>query len=151
MVNRDLPPVVTVPLLRSRSRRRIPVPSLDYDRIKSEIKLREVLDHLGWRPIWSCGERRRGPCPIHGSTSERSRIFAVSGDRWFCHKCKVGGGWLELWMRIYKLSVYPATLNACAALGRTAHHLQHQAAIAADVNGEEESYIDLTDHNWTPE
>ncbi len=126
------------------------MPSIDFDEIKRKISLYDVLMHIQWRPIWSRGLQERGPCPLHGSKSPRSRSFAVSGEVWYCHKCKKGGGWLELWIQLYGLNAYDAAVLACEALGREIPLLQRPSMAAKERNGEEERYISLEDANWTP-
>ena len=49
------------------------MPEIDFQQVRSQITIEQVLDLLGFIPTARVGVRLRGPCPIHGSRLARSR------------------------------------------------------------------------------
>ena len=96
------------------------MPGVDFNILRNEITMEQVLNQLGFQPTSRCGNQLHGPCPVHGSTSKGSRTFSVNLDRgrYYCHKCHSHGNQLELWAAIHKLSIYEAGLNLCKVLGQ---------------------------------
>lgn len=114
------------------------MPFLDFNAIKRDCPLHDVLLHLGWRPIWSRGDQQRGPCLLHHSERPRSRSFAVSGDGWFCHKCKIGGDQIRLWAELHHLPPFEAAIAMATTVGRPIYYLRRPSWSGASRNGEEE-------------
>ena len=96
------------------------MPGIDFDRLRREITMVEVLNLLGFHPTQRRGDQWHGPCPVHGSTSARSRTFSVNVTlgRYHCHKCRSRGHQLELWAAVLKQQLHPAMIRLCHALGR---------------------------------
>jgi len=96
------------------------VPGVDFNVLRAEITMEQVLGQLGFRPAGRSGKQLHGPCPVHGSTSPRSRTFSVNleAGRYCCHKCHSRGNQLELWAAVRGLSLYEAAVDLCRALGR---------------------------------
>ena len=96
------------------------MPGVDFQVLRSEIPMSRVLEQLGFEPTSRSGDQLHGPCPVHGSTSSRSRTFSVNvrTGRYYCHKCRSQGNQLELWATARKLPIYEAALDLCRALGR---------------------------------
>ena len=80
-----------------------------------------------WARCWSCwafvpstrhGRQVRGPCPVHGSQSPRSRSFAAHLERhcWHCFRCGAHGNALDLWAAVTKRPLYEAALDLCRRL-----------------------------------
>jgi DNA primase len=95
------------------------MPGIDFDKLRAEIGMEIVLRQLGFQPVNRRGDQLHGPCPIHGSTSPRSRAFSVNlrTARYYCHKCHSHGNPLELWAAVQRLPFYEAVLDLCRALG----------------------------------
>lgn len=95
------------------------MPGVDFNVLRAEISMEEVLNQLGFQPTTRSGSQLHGPCPIHGSTSNKSRSFSVNLEtkRYYCHKCESQGNQLELWAAAHKLSFYDAAVDLCRALG----------------------------------
>jgi hypothetical protein len=95
------------------------MPGIDFARLRAEITMEQVLDRLGFEPVARLGEQLHGPCPVHGSSSPRSRTFSVNlrTGRYYCHKCHSHGNPLELWAAVYNLPIYEAALDLCRTLG----------------------------------
>ena len=83
--------------MMERSQRLRPI---DFQTLKQEVSVLDVLELYHWQPtsIRRGGNELRGPCPVHGSKSEKSTIFSVSPSRnaWKCFKCDAGGNQLDL-------------------------------------------------------
>jgi DNA primase len=96
------------------------MPGVDFDVLRNEITMENVLTRLGFRPTSQSGDQLRGPCPVHGSKSPHSRTFSVNlaSGRYYCHKCHSRGNQLELWAAVYKLSLYEAAADLCRVLAR---------------------------------
>lgn len=96
------------------------MPGIDFNQLRNEITMKEVLRQLNFESISRTGAQLRGPCPIHGSTSPQSRSFSVnlSEGRYYCHKCHSKGNQLELWAAVHKMPIYEAAVDLCQALGR---------------------------------
>ena len=94
------------------------MPRLDYAALRSRLRLGQVLDLLGFVPTTNYRNQVRGPCPIHGSQSPRSRSFAAHLERhcWHCFRCGAGGNALDLWMMVNQLPLYEAALDLCQRL-----------------------------------
>ena len=93
---------------------------VDFNGLRSEIKMEQVLEQLHFERVGQSGDQLRGPCPVHGSSNPSSRTFSVNLDtsRYYCHKCKSKGNQLELWAAVYELTIYEAAIDLCCALGR---------------------------------
>jgi DNA primase len=94
------------------------MPALDYRRARAQLRLADVLRLIGYQPGWRRGQQGRGPCPLHGSRSAGSRVFAVHlGKNLFhCFGCGIGGNALDLWAAWRRLPLYAAVLDLCACL-----------------------------------
>jgi DNA primase len=93
---------------------------IDFNRLRAEITMEQVLNLLDFEPASRLGSQWRGPCPVHQSTSSGSRSFSVNlhTRRYYCHKCHSQGNPLELWAEIKQLPIYDAAIDLCHALGR---------------------------------
>jgi len=96
------------------------VPGVDFDRVRTEITMEQVLDLLRFEPAHRSGEQWYGRCPLHASTSARGRSFSVNlaVGRYFCHRCRSHGNPLELWAAATKLPLHQAAIDLCHRLGR---------------------------------
>jgi len=96
------------------------MPLIDFRAARSEIRLAEVLELLGWRFRERRGEQVRGPCPVHGSQSATSRSFSahLGKGAWRCFACEACGNAVGLWMKVKGLELYPAVLELYRQLGR---------------------------------
>lgn len=90
---------------------------IDFRRICEQVSARQVLDRIGWVPQWRSAEKARGPCPLHGSSSPRSRSLATDGPGWYCHKCRRCGDSVALYAALGGLDMYGAALELCAEFG----------------------------------
>ena len=111
---------------RSAGQREPIMPGVDFNVLRTEITMEQVLKQLGFQPTSRSGDQLHGPCLVHGSTSSGSRTFSVNLDsgRYYCHKCQSHGNQLELWAAVNKLPVYEAAIDLCRALGREVPWIQ---------------------------
>jgi DNA primase len=95
------------------------MPGVDFNRLRAEITMRQVLERVDFQPTSQSGPQWHGPCPVHGSTSARSRSFSVNVDsgRYHCHKCGSHGNQLELWAAVHQVTIYQAAIDLCRTLG----------------------------------
>jgi len=95
------------------------MPGIDFDRLRKQITMEQVLDLLGFTPCQRAGDQWYGPCPLHASPPGRQRCFSVNVaiGRYYCHRCRSRGHQLELWAAATKLPLYPAALDLCRELG----------------------------------
>ena len=102
------------------------MPLIDFRRARAEVRLAVVLELLGWRAREGRGEQVRGPCPVHRSTSPRSRSFSAHLGRgiWRCFGCGASGNALDLWARVRGQELYPAVLALYRQLGREVPRLE---------------------------
>jgi DNA primase len=96
------------------------VPGVDFDRVRKEITMEQVLNLLDFQPSTRSGVQWYGRCPLHESTSARGRSFSVNVavGRYFCHHCRSHGNPLELWAAATKLPLHQAAIDLCHRLGR---------------------------------
>ena len=96
------------------------MPGIDFDRLRREISMEQILDLLGFQPTQRTGDQWYGACPLHDATSGRARHFSVhvAKRRYCCHKCRSRGNHLELWAAFTKQPLHPAMIDLCHALRR---------------------------------
>ena len=90
--------------------------SIDYNRIRTELRIEEILSWMQWEASSRIGDQLRGPCPLcteSQADSPRpgvSRDFSVNTQRniYRCFRCGSGGNALNLWASYRKLSLYAA-------------------------------------------
>ena len=96
------------------------MPGVDFDRVRGEITMQQVLTLLAFQPSSRSGVQWYGPCPLHESTSRCRRSFSVNlaSGRYYCHGCDSHGNQLELWAAATKLPLHQAAIDLCHRLGR---------------------------------
>jgi DNA primase len=96
------------------------MPGIDFNRVRAEVTMEQVLNLLGFQPSRRSGVQWYGDCPLHESTSGCCRSFSVNVaiDRYYCHHCRSHGNQLELWAAAMKLPLHQAAIDLCHRLGR---------------------------------
>ena len=96
------------------------MPGVDFDRIRAEVTMEQVLILLGFQPSVRSGVQWYGPCPLHECRPRRSRCFSVNVaiGRYCCHRCGSHGNPIELWAAARKLPLHQAAIDLCRRLGR---------------------------------
>lgn len=102
---------------------RLPRSGIDFQTLRSLISMRAVLELLDWTPVSKNGPQLRGPCPIHQSSSEKSRSFSVNLEKqaFQCFSCGKKGNQLDLFAAATGLPLLEAawTLSERLAIDRT--------------------------------
>ena len=95
------------------------MPLIDLRAARLEVRLGRVLELLGWQACGRQGEQVRGPCPVHGSSSLKSRSFSghLARNVWQCFRCGAKGNALELWAQVTGQELYAAVLSLYERLG----------------------------------
>jgi DNA primase len=97
------------------------MPGVDFDSLRAEITMEQVLSLLEFQPSQRSGVQWYGSCPLHESKSRRRRSFSVNVaiGRYYCHSCHSHGNQLELWATATKQPLHQAALDLCHRLGCT--------------------------------
>lgn len=96
------------------------MPGVNFDTLRDEITMEQVLDLLRFEPSNRSGRQWYGRCPLHESESGASRPFSVNVAirRYYCHQCRSRGNQLELWAAYTKRPLHQAAIDLCYRLGR---------------------------------
>ena len=96
-------------------------PAIDFPAVRAAISMADVLQLLHFEPTRVTGQQQRGPCPIHGSVSSRSRSFSanLASNAFYCFKCGKGGNHLDLWAAATRQTIYDAAIDLCQRLHRS--------------------------------
>lgn len=94
------------------------MPGIQFQAVRSQVSISQVLDLLGFVPNSRRGAQLRGPCPVHGSQTAGSRSFAVHLQRnaYNCFSCRSAGNQLDLWAAATKQDLHSATADLCQRL-----------------------------------
>jgi DNA primase len=94
------------------------MPAIDFAKVRSLVSLAQVLDLLGFVARESSADQVRGPCPVHGSSTGKSRSFSAHlGNNMFqCFKCGAAGNQLDLWAAATKQDIFHAAQELCTLL-----------------------------------
>ena len=95
------------------------MPGVDFEVLRREITMQQVLNEIGFKPTHRNGDQLYGRCPIHGTTSANRRVFSenFSKGRYYCHQCKSYGNPLELDAAVHDTTVYQAAIALGSELG----------------------------------
>jgi CHC2-type zinc finger protein len=95
------------------------MPAVDFQAVRASVSLAQVLELIGFEPTERRGNQWRGPCPIHGSTSRKSRSFSahLGKNAFRCFRCGAEGNQLDLWTTVSGTDLHAATLTLCRRLG----------------------------------
>lgn len=96
------------------------MPGIDFNRLRTEITMTQVLDLLKFEPVQRRGDQWYGYCPLHQSQPRLRRAFSVNVaiGCYCCHKCGSRGDTFKLWAEAKKLPLHPATIDLCQQLGQ---------------------------------
>lgn len=107
---------------------------IDYRQLRSLVSIREVLELLRFDANAATRDQVRGGCPLHGSTSKKSRVFSIhlTKNVFRCFKCQAAGNQLDLWAAATRQPLYQAALDLCQRLRRPVPwlHLEPTACAA---------------------
>ena len=94
------------------------MPGIDYQQLRRQITMRQVLDLIGFQATGPKKSQLRGPCPIPGCCSTSPRMFSVDCRRqvYRCFACGSQGNALDLWAAARRLPLHQAALELCEVL-----------------------------------
>lgn len=120
------------------------MPPIDFRAARSEIRLAEVLQLLGWRARERRGEQVRGRCPLPTSRcaaeqTPQSRSFSAHLGKsvWRCFRCEAGGNTLDLWAAVTGQELYPAVLDLYQRLSRAVPWLEPTCGVSSNKDKRE--------------
>jgi DNA primase len=96
------------------------VPGIDFNRLRAEITMAQVLELLAFEPVTRSGGQWYGHCPLHEAPPQPKRYFSVNLTlgRYYCHRCHSHGNHLDLWVAATQLPLHQAAIDLCQRLGR---------------------------------
>lgn len=96
------------------------MPGIDFDELRREIPMEQVLHLMGFHPTRRKDIQWYGRCPIPNCESPGPFKFSVNMVKhlYYCHGCRSGGNQLQLWARFTEMPLRPATIELCERLGR---------------------------------
>lgn len=96
------------------------MPGIDFDRLRREITMEQVLNLLEFAPTCRRGDQWYGYCPLHEPTPQNRRAFSVNVSLgcYYCHKCRSKGNQLKLWANVSDMPMHSAMIELCNQLGR---------------------------------
>jgi DNA primase len=114
---------------------------IDFRVARSQVRLLEVLDLVGFEPCWRRGDQVRGRCPVHESRSPRSRSFAahLGKNIWHCFRSGAGGNVLDLWVAVTRRDLHAAVIDLYQRLGREVPWLPRSSPAACRRNRTEKT------------
>jgi DNA primase len=95
------------------------VPGVRFQEVRVLVTMTQVLDLLGFAAVERSGAQVRGPCPVHRSTSPKSRCFSANLTRglYRCFGCGSAGNHLDLYAAATRQSLFGAALDLCDRVG----------------------------------
>jgi len=109
------------------------MPGIDYQQLRQQVSMPQVLGLIGFRATRRRGPQLRGPCPIPDCPSTSRRAFSVHLVRqaYRCFACGSHGNALDLWAAVRRLSLHHAALDLCEAANITPPHPQPDCVAAS--------------------
>jgi DNA primase len=95
------------------------MPGVNFQLLREQIAIWDVLGLLQFEPRALRGDQWRGPCPLHGSRNPRSRSFSVNVrlGRYQCFVCGSSGNASEHWSAVRGVKLHAAAVELCQLLG----------------------------------
>lgn len=95
------------------------VPGVRFQEVRLLVSMTQVLEILGFVGCERSGNEIRGACPVHRSTSPKSRSFSANLARnvYRCFRCGSAGNHLDLYAAATHQSLYAAAIDLCARVG----------------------------------
>ena len=96
---------------------------IDYRALKQRIRLKHLLDQIGWKNTEGRGDQLRGPCPLIGCSSNTStgrdgrsgehRAFSIHDTKnlYRCFRCGAAGNALDFWQAYRNTTLHAAAIE----------------------------------------
>jgi DNA primase len=96
-----------------------PMPGVRYQEVRSLVSMTQVLELLGFVAQEATRDERRGACPVHGSSSPKSRSFSANVKKgvYRCFGCGSAGNHLDLYAAVTQQSLHAAAVDLCQRVG----------------------------------
>ena len=104
---------------------------VDYRELKQRIRLRDLLNRIGWKNTEGRGDQLRGPCPLPGCRSVRSSGVRDGTERTFsihvvkngyrCFHCGSKGNALDFWRAYRNMTLNQAAIELFQFLATSNH------------------------------
>ena len=94
---------------------------IDFAKVRSLIRINDVLMLLAWEPCSIQGPQLRGACPLPNCATTSRRTFCVNHEQqaWHCFACGRHGNQLDLWVIMSGQPLYQATVELCHRAGKS--------------------------------
>lgn len=92
------------------------IPFVDFEEVRRQVTVEKALALIGWQATWRKGVLARGWCPLHSAVPHPSRIFCITRDGYYCHRCHAHGDVIDLWSRLMGLPAPKAAEHLCGKL-----------------------------------
>jgi DNA primase len=94
------------------------MPGVNFNRLRHEITMEQVLHLIGFEPIRRRGDQWYGYCPVHQSEPKHRTTFSVNVAKacYYCHKCRSCGDQFKLWAEANNTPLHPAAIDLCHRL-----------------------------------
>lgn len=96
------------------------MPGVDFNAVRREVRMADVLRLVGFRPTSLHGDQVRGLCPVHQATDPRDTTFSANlrMGRYQCFRCGSKGNAIELWAAVHGIvRFHEAAIDVCRAIG----------------------------------
>jgi DNA primase len=95
------------------------MPAIRFAEVRSSVSMAQVLDLLGFVVRETHGDEVRGACPLHGSTSPKSRSFSANIKKrvYRCFRCGSAGNHLDLYAAATRQGLHAAAVDLCHRVG----------------------------------
>jgi CHC2 zinc finger len=112
------------------------VPDVDFEAVRREITMEQVLDLLGFQPSTRSGVQWYGSCPLYASRSGRRRSLSVSVALGccYCYGCRSHGNQLELWAAAIKLPLHHRGVRTASGMVTEPYGILTAAPLAIQRN-----------------
>jgi transposase len=111
--------VTTTPSKIPSSAGKDKLPPLHFAQLREQVRISQVLEHMGWQRQSARGAQWRGPCPLHEQNDATSRCFTVQAERnvYCCHRCGSEGNVLDLWIALRGKPILAAAWDLVETFG----------------------------------
>ena len=95
------------------------MPGVRFQEVRSLVSMTQVLQLLGFVAQEASGDELRGACPVHGSSSPKSRCFSANVRKrvYRCFRCGSAGNHLDLYAAATHQSLSAAAVDLCQRVG----------------------------------